>query len=286
MNQIETLRPTAKELVINLVRAAGIDVSDWSNYSGGPEKAARNPRYCYEWAFADPGKVVVLNLWHELLRDEGGTVFQQLNLRQTARNLKEVSGSGVQIRRALTADEYIRHAFEESLPVRVVINDGVRRKERVRGSSRVRARALDPAVWHVGAYDFVTGKAIIVRGERGTQFVDQFAIQLTSAAVPLKAVASTVYERASRVCSTVLGRAEGKCEHCGEPGFSMPNGAVYLETHHVVPLSEGGPDTVANVIALCPNHHRRAHHGIDRTELRLAFLAYLEQRSASCLTIR
>jgi 5-methylcytosine-specific restriction protein A len=278
MSQIESLRPTSKELVINLVHAAGIDVSDWSNYSGGAVKAASNPRYCYEWAFADPGKVVVLNLWHELLRDEGGAVFQELNMRQTARNLKDVSGITVQIRRALTADEHIRHAFKGSLPVRVVINDGVRRQERTRGSSRVRARTLDTMVWHVGAYDFVSGTAIIVRGERGNQYVDQFAVQPDSGAAPRKNVEAMVYVRDSRVRAAVLRRAAGKCEHCGEPGFSMPNSAVYLETHHVVPLSEDGPDTEANVLALCPNHHRRAHHGIDRAELRVAFLTYLDQR--------
>jgi 5-methylcytosine-specific restriction protein A len=31
----------------------------------------------------------------------------------------------------------------------------------------------------------------------------------------------------------------------------------YLETHHVISLSEQGPGKVTNVIALCPNDHRR-----------------------------
>jgi 5-methylcytosine-specific restriction endonuclease McrA len=40
--------------------------------------------------------------------------------------------------------------------------------------------------------------------------------------------------------------------HCGS-----------LEPHHVTRVSDGGPDHAAHVIALCPNCHRRVHHGAD-----------------------
>jgi hypothetical protein len=36
---------------MDLVAAAGIDVSDWANFEGGQQKAASNPKYCYDWAF-------------------------------------------------------------------------------------------------------------------------------------------------------------------------------------------------------------------------------------------
>nr|WP_275041241.1 HNH endonuclease signature motif containing protein [Halomonas meridiana] len=39
------------------------------------------------------------------------------------------------------------------------------------------------------------------------------------------------------------------------------DGSPYLEVHHRKPLAEGGDDTVANAIALCPNCHRAAHYG-------------------------
>ena len=48
----------------------------------------------------------------------------------------------------------------------------------------------------------------------------------------------------------------------------MCDGGVYLETHHVIPLSEGGSDTQRNVAALCANHHREAHHGARAPEIR------------------
>ena len=201
---------------------------------------------------------------------------KNLNFRQTAQNLREAGGSSVQIRRAMTADEAARTAFEKGLPVRVIVNDGIRRKERTRGASRVKARKLDPSVWHVGAYDFVNGNTVIVRGPRGDQYIDQFSVNYSDFKRPTtRQVEARVFDRDSKVRSAVLARAAGRCEHCGEPGFSMPNGGVYLETHHVVSLAEGGPDEVNNVIALCPNHHRRAHHGLDRAELKKAFLQHL-----------
>lgn len=40
MEAIEKLHPTEPQRVINLVAAAGVNVSDWSNFRGGSEKAA------------------------------------------------------------------------------------------------------------------------------------------------------------------------------------------------------------------------------------------------------
>jgi NADP-dependent 3-hydroxy acid dehydrogenase YdfG len=39
-NDLFQLKPTERHLVIELVRAAGVDVSDWSNWQGGAAKAA------------------------------------------------------------------------------------------------------------------------------------------------------------------------------------------------------------------------------------------------------
>jgi 5-methylcytosine-specific restriction protein A len=58
----------------------------------------------------------------------------------------------------------------------------------------------------------------------------------------------------------------------------MANGGVYLETHHIIPLSEGGPDTFENVIALTADAHRQAHFGVDRDELRARCLEIVARR--------
>jgi len=95
-------------------------------------------------------------------------------------------------------------------------------------------------------------------------FVDQFSA-ISPVSSNKKVV--TVRERDPAVRDRVLKRAEGRCEWCGEVGFETVAGAVYLETHHVIPLAEDGPDNEMNVLALCPKDHRRAHHARDREEL-------------------
>ena len=85
MSVLDDLKPRSKLRVIDLVREAGVNVSDWSNFKGGRKKAAVNPRYCYEWSFVEPGRVAVLSWWHEDLREEGGAVCTRLNLREVAR---------------------------------------------------------------------------------------------------------------------------------------------------------------------------------------------------------
>jgi 5-methylcytosine-specific restriction protein A len=84
-----------------------------------------------------------------------------------------------------------------------------------------------------------------------------------------------VYERNRKVREAVLLRAKGRCEFCGQLGFRMDDGRRYLETHHVVPLYEGGDDNMENVIALCATHHREAHHAENRLDLRMAFVKRL-----------
>ena len=57
----------------------------------------------------------------------------------------------------------------------------------------------------------------------------------------------------------------------------MTNGSIYLETHHVFPLGELGPDIEWNVLAICPNDHRRAHYAEDRDQMRAKMVEKLTQ---------
>lgn len=62
----------------------------------------------------------------------------------------------------------------------------------------------------------------------------------------------------------VLRRAGGRCEGCKAAApFCKADGSPYLEPHHTTRLADDGPDHPARVIGLCPNCHRRAHHGRD-----------------------
>ena len=59
-----------------------------------------------------------------------------------------------------------------------------------------------------------------------------------------------------------------KCQICESLGqnpysFKKKNGEYYVETHHIIPVSdlENSKLSVDNLICLCPNHHREVHYG-------------------------
>lgn len=85
------------------------------------------------------------------------------------------------------------------------------------------------------------------------------------------------YIRDPSVRRSVLIRANGKCEYGGCSTFHKESGEPYLEAHHVILLSQQGKDTVGNVIALCPNHHREAHFGDKWQSLQDDFLEILKK---------
>ena len=95
-------------------------------------------------------------------------------------------------------------------------------------------------------------------------------------------VGSTVFVRSAGVVAYVLSRAGGVCEACELPGpFPTPSGIQYLEIHHVIRLADGGPDTVQNTVALCPNCHRRAHYASDAPAFTTELLTRLQKRNAA-----
>ena len=90
---------------------------------------------------------------------------------------------------------------------------------------------------------------------------------LAAAAQPVQLAAQStrnVYQRSRDIRTYVLARAKGNCEGCGAPApFIRIDGTPYLEPHHLLRLSDGGPDHPGHVIALCPNCHRRVHVEVD-----------------------
>lgn len=74
-------------------------------------------------------------------------------------------------------------------------------------------------------------------------------------------------------------RANGVCEGCGSPApFQRRNGAPYLEAHHLHKLSDNGLDSPCNIIALCPNCHRRVHYGCDGDEFNNKLIGVIKQK--------
>ena len=81
----------------------------------------------------------------------------------------------------------------------------------------------------------------------------------------LSQISATAYRASSdTVAQYAHARARGKCEICGCPApFVTPRGKPYLEVHHILRLADDGPDDIFHVVAICPNCHRKAHHGVD-----------------------
>jgi 5-methylcytosine-specific restriction protein A len=283
MTKLNEITPKERPRVIDLVEAAGVDVSDWANCEGGEARAAANPKYCYDWSFVQPRKVIVLNLWHEMMQErDGGIVLRELNMREFA----SIS-QGLVKARALKFDEAIQMAVKEKIPVRAIVGDGWKRPaDDPSTPSKVSKRLLDPVPWAVTEYDWSSGQCTLTRGVHPTVFVDQFLLREESDEPPgRREMSGLAFVRSREVRIKVLERADGRCEWCGQTGFLTADGRIFLETHHIVSLCDGGSDIESNVAALCPNHHREAHHGANpdkmRTELLTRVLNSTRLRSAS-----
>lgn len=270
-DMLKDVEPKVHCRVMDLVRNAGVNIDDWVNFRKGPKPthAASNPKYCYEWAFVEEGKVVVFNLWYDSMRVNGDTLIQSINPRKFGEDVGKVR-SATWARRATRMDLAMQLAFRKKLPIRVIVCQGDMRSAEDPDAepSHVYKRLLDPEPWAISAYDFSTGDCIITRGAEPDRYSDQFDEPMGSAQPEQRDANGKVYVRDAGVRALVLKRAGGKCEFCGVPGFVKYDGRTYLETHHIVPLSESGADKVGNVIALCPNHHREAHFSNKRAVLR------------------
>lgn len=213
-----------------------------------------------------------------------------------------------QAHRARAFDRALQLSFRRAMPVRVVVLEGDRRQREELGkaSSTVDTRKLDTENWFMHAYDNDTGNVLLVRGlmlesvelpaaggdaenplktphqanpelDR-SNYVDQF-----SAPAPSNMREATVRlrDRSAAVREAVLMRAGGMCELCNEPGFVTTAGSIYLETHHVVPLANDGLDHPSNVVAICPQDHRRAHYAVEREEIAIRLTAILDSKGAT-----
>jgi len=56
-----------------------------------------------------------------------------------------------------------------------------------------------------------------------------------------------------------------ECQMCGHT-IVLPDGTRYAEAHHIQPLGSphDGPDVMANILCLCPNHHAECDLGVSQ----------------------
>lgn len=304
--QLEALRPNSRANVIELVAAAGIDVSPWGSRQDGHKvkNPAQNQSYCFEWAFGGENEPTLLCIWHSSMAISEGEIVHEGSMLKFALELERIATDRTALRgarqsarsraaRARKFDSRLQRAFRKSVPIRVVVLQGepdVSAEEF--DTTRVKSRRLDDVSWSVreyradGTYRLVRnvapsgenpsnildsdverpgndGRALVANPAPSLYF-DQFSVP----DAPTRVVDErSSYERCPAVRSAVLERAAGHCELCNCEGFRTVGGAIFLETHHVLPLCEGGPDVPWNVVAICPNDHRRAHYAEDSDDL-------------------
>jgi 5-methylcytosine-specific restriction protein A len=72
------------------------------------------------------------------------------------------------------------------------------------------------------------------------------------------------------------------CECCKRPApFTTPDDHPFLEVHHLTRLTDGGPDRIDAVAAICPNCHRELHFGKQRETMSTSLIGAIgakEQR--------
>ncbi|WP_427137339.1 HNH endonuclease [Psychrobacillus psychrodurans] len=72
---------------------------------------------------------------------------------------------------------------------------------------------------------------------------------------------TTAYSRSVYIREFARRVSNGVCQLCDmDAPFHDTHGQPFLEVHHIHYLSKGGSDSIDNVIALCPNCHRKIHH--------------------------
>jgi len=264
MTKLSELKPKKKERVCDLLGRAGIKV---------PRN--KNRFFLSLPAFNQP-KIVVLNFWYgKQIKQQGENIIVQWYLPTTS---KEASP------RMQKVHDAIKSAIEKNLKIRIIVLDGKMAKK----GSKVYKRSLDSMSWSVKTYKEKTGECVLMRdihADNGSRIKKESAIDDLSdvpegSDVPdraKKVVTQVVIKRDNRVRAYALKRAKGRCEYCNVRGFLMENGGFYLEAHHIIALSNSGCDTVDNVIALCPQHHRQAHYGADGKSIEAEFIRILKK---------
>ena len=269
------LKPLSKQLVYDLVTQAGIGTMDWANYRRSKAPAS-NPKYCYNWSFEGPDRVVVC-LWFEEMRLEEGVVFQTLNYREIAASRRHWNAT--QRKRAAGMDHAIQLARNKRLPIRVIVVDGSRRNDADDESrSYVERRLLDLETWHVANYDD-DGNCRLQRSPWPAPVETFTSTEITAVGSFAEGAKVEIIgqcrERSRRLRD--LARAHFAAQstdrrlHCAACDWAPPTilelSSPIVEIHHGVGINSypddgkalSFEDAIKFLTPLCPNCHRVIH---------------------------
>ncbi len=82
--------------------------------------------------------------------------------------------------------------------------------------------------------------------------------------IPTERVSTQTYRilRDTQMARQIKSAHSCKCQLC-DTVLTLPDGTAYAEAHHLRPLGHphDGPDTVSNIVVVCPNHHALLDYG-------------------------
>lgn len=275
MSVLAELKPVQKFLVMDLLKEAGFDVSDWKNYKGAP--AAANPKYCYNWSFEQPGEAVAACLWYPSLKETDGTVLYRRKPKVLA-SVRIEPGANVWNRRDADFGKNLELAYRQQLPIRVIVVEGKQRDptDLKPKASVVKARVLDPVPWAVTEYDYATGACVLERGTKPVApVIDSSDLELSWFEGKWKR--AFVYHRRREAKARREKIQEALRENSGRLVCEVPNcgfdfaerygalGKGYAQVHHLLPLSkspnEGREIKLKDLAVVCANCHVMIHLG-------------------------
>ncbi len=114
----------------------------------------------------------------------------------------------------------------------------------------------------------------LLKGTEGMEMIDHSLLSLPDAAgqgVPVIIRNTECFVRSTTIKESVKSLYDYRCQICGEvvlcSGWKhqmrRKEEWKYLsaDVHHILPLSDGGPDERRNMLCLCPTCHRKFHSG-------------------------
>jgi predicted HNH restriction endonuclease len=109
-----------------------------------------------------------------------------------------------------------------------------------------------------------TLKGVLLRGE----LEDDKAAEVSKAEPAKREYLIETYARNQGWVTEAKNRFGVYCLCAGcQNTFLKPDGEPYIEVHHIIPLSDGGEDSLWNLAVLCAHHHRLAHFAESKIRL-------------------
>lgn len=160
MDSKQSIKPAQKYRIMDVVEAAGIDISEWRR------RGPASPKFCYDWGFSSDDRLrVLLCLWYDDCEVDGEGIYQHWNFREYAEEMKVRKGP--KAARARKVDRLIQDAWRMNVPLRVAILDEKERKKALKkdgSASKPDFRVLDSEAWRIASYDERSGECTLRRG--------------------------------------------------------------------------------------------------------------------------